>query len=152
MFAIAILFAAMTHSAEGTLMTVDANASRIMANVSRQFETFDVTKGAVIRRGKDCIPLSDLTPGEFVRLDIDAAGRVTGVLAIVRIEPAKVRSVSGESIVLDDGRTFTVSSVLRFVGTDGKPSAKPAVKPGDRVLLFHHPQTGNVYRINAQRR
>lgn len=151
-----LLFAAITRSVDGTIMTVDVNPPRLMANVRRQFQTFEFAKGAVIER-EACsrttkIPLADLTPGELVRLDLDSAGHVTRAHAIANVETAKVRSVSGSNIVLEDGRTFTVSTVLRFVDAKGKPSAKVTARPGESVLLFHHPETENVYRINAQGR
>lgn len=140
-----LVLAAMTHMVEGTVMTVELNPPRLMANVSRQFQTYGFAAHAVIER-ESCsrtekIPLSDLTPGEFVKLDLDGAGHVTRAHAIANVETAKVRAVNGNDIVLEDGRTFTIGSVLRFTG-------KRRARAGDSVLLFHHPQTNNVYRIS----
>ena len=152
-FVLSLVFAVTTHSVEGTLMSVETNPPRLMANVNRQFQTFPVTGGAVIER-EACsatkkIPLEDLTPGEFVKLDLDPAGHVRRAHAIVNVETAKVRSVSGSDIVLEDGRTLTVSSVLRFFDAAGRQSSKVTSRPGDTLLLYKHPQTANVYRVNA---
>jgi hypothetical protein len=163
-FAIALVLTAMTRSLEGTLMAInDGKTAEITLNADRQFQTFPVAKRAVVERESRSatndgpaktarIALPDLTPGEFVRLQIDPQGRVTRAHAIVRVERAKVRSASGNTIVLEDGTTFTIGSVLRFVGRNGKASAMATVRAGDIVLLFHHPETGNVYRISAEPR
>ena len=160
-FAIALMLTAMTRSLEGTLVAVSSKPAQLTANISRQFQTFPVAKRAVIERearfaasaraATTRIPLADLTPGEYVRLQIDVRGRVTHARAIARLERAKVRSVSGSSVVLENGTTLTIGSVLRFVDKRGKPSATATMRPGETVLLFRHPQTGNIYRFAAMR-
>jgi len=160
-FAIALTLTAMTRSLEGTLVAVSAKPAQLTANISRQFQTFPVARRAVIERETRFagnaramttrIALADLTPGEYVRLQIDARGRVNHAHAIARLERAKVRSVSGSTVVLENGTTLTIGSVLRFVDKRGKPSATATVRPGETVLLFHHPQSGNIYRFAAMR-
>jgi hypothetical protein len=49
--------------------------------------------------------------------------RVKHARAVARLERAKVRSVSGSSVVLEDATTITIGSVLRFMNERGKPSA-----------------------------
>ena len=162
-FAIALVLTAMTRSLEGTLMAIsDAKPAQLTVNADRQFQTFAVAKRVVVNRESSFagdaaattarIKLADLTPGEYVRLQIDAQGRVTNARAVARVEWAKVRSVSGSSVVLEDGTTLTIGSVLRFVNERGKPSATATVLPGESVLLFRHPQTRNIYRFSAERR
>ncbi len=159
-FAIALVLTAMTRSLEGTLVAINATPAQLTVNANRQFQTFPVTKRAVIERESSFagdaaatttrIDLADLTPGEYVRLQIDAQGRVTHARAVARLERAKVRSVNGSTVVLEDGTTLTIGSVLRFVNERGKPSATATVRPGESVLLFRHPQTRNIYRFSAE--
>ncbi len=158
--AVALLFGTVTHSLDGTLVSIkEAAPAQITLNADRQFQTLTVGKRAVIERESDFsdgrpattqrIALSDLTPGESVRLQIDAQGCVTRVHAVAEVERARVRSVEGNTIVLEDGTALTIGSVLRFVDERGKPSATPAVHAGETVLLYRHPETKNVYRITS---
>ncbi len=169
--AIAFVFAATTRSLTGTFMTLGdpfepptaASArSKITVNVERQFQTFAMAGRAVIERESNFagggaattarIDLSDLTPGEYVKLDRDARGRVTHVRAIASVEKAKVRSAHGNSVVLEDGTTLAIGSVLRFVTAEGTPSATATVRPGESVLLFRNPETRILYRFAAEAR
>ena len=169
--AIAFLFAAVTRSLTGTFVSIGdprepsaapSNREKITVNAERQFQTFAVAGRAVIERESRFagggaatttrIDLSDLTPGEHVKLERDAQGRVTHVRAIASVERAKVRSVSGASVVLQDGTTLTIGSVLRFVTAEGKPSATATVRPRETVLLFRNPETRNIYRFSAEAR
>src|SRR5207253_6428427 len=137
-FAIALLLTVMPRSLDGTLMKIDV--SQLMVNVNRQFQTFPVAKRIVVDRETrlGCtgaattrpIDLADLTPGEYVRLQIDARGRVTRAHAVACVERAKVRSASGSNVVLEDGTPLTIGSILRFVNERGKPSATATVRPG----------------------
>jgi hypothetical protein len=160
-FAIALLMSAMIRSLDGTLMKIDlAKPAQLMVNVSRQFQTFPAAKRVVVERETSfgCtgaattrrIDLADLTPGEYVRLQIDSQGRVTRAHAVACLERAKVRSVSGSNVVLQDGTQLTIGSILRFVNERGKPFATATVRPGQSVLLFRHPQTRNIYRFSAE--
>jgi len=160
-FAVALVLAAMNPSVEGTLVAVSPKPAQLTINTNRQFQTFAIGKRSVLERETSLagaaptvrrIPLADLTPGEYVRLQIDTLGRVTHGRAIARLERARVRSSSGSTVVLENGATLTIGSVLRFVDGKGKPSATSTVRPGETILLFHHPQSGNVYRIAAERR
>jgi hypothetical protein len=162
-FAIALVFAAMTRSLDGTLVKIDlARPAQLMVNANRQFQTFPVAKRMVVERESTFagdatamrarIDLADLTPGEYVRLQIDAQGQVTHVRAVVRLERAKVRSASGSNVVLEDGTQLAIGSILRFVDERGRPSATATVRPGDTVLLFRHPETQNIYRFSAEPR
>jgi hypothetical protein len=159
-FVIALMWTAMTRSLDGTLMKIDlARPAQLMVNVNRQFQTFPVAKRVVVDRKTSfgCagaatttrIKLADLTPGEYVRLQVDAQGSVTQAHAVACVERAKVRSVSGSNVVLEDGTTLTIGSILRFVNERGKPSATATVRPGDSVILYRHPQSRNIYRISA---
>jgi len=166
-FGIAFLLTVVTHTVEGTVVSVNGvpavtegpaepGAPFLLINTGHQFQTFDVRRRARIERESRFdgerpatarIALTGLTPGEFVRLDVDPSNRVTRARAIARVERARVRSAGGDSVVLEDGRTLTISTILRYVDGRGKPSARVTVRPGDTVLLFHHLQTGNVYRF-----
>lgn len=159
-FAIALLMAAMNRSLDGTLVKIDlARPAQLMVNANRQFQTFAVEKRMVADRETSfgCtgaatttrIDLADLTPGEYVHLQIDGQGRVTHVHAVACIERAKVRSASGSNVVLEDGTQLTIGSILRFVNERGKPSATAALRPGESVLLFRHPKSRNIYRFSA---
>ncbi len=160
--AIALVLTAIARSLEGTLSSIDtAKPAQLMVRAERQFQTFAVARRVVVDRESSFagaaattarIALADLTPGEYVRLQIDAQGRVTHARAIARVERVKVRSVRGSSVVLENGTTLTIGSVLRFVNEKGKPSATATVRPGESVLLFRHPHTKNIYRFAAERR
>lgn len=158
-FAISLMFAAMTRPLNGTLMAVEPK--QLMVNADRQFQTLTVEKRVAVDRETTFagaaptttrIHLSDLTPGEYVRLQIDAQGRVRHVRAVADVQRLKVRSVNGGSVVLEDGTTLTIGSVLRFVTERGKPSATATVRPGQSVLVFRHPQSRNIYRFSAEPR
>ena len=162
-FALAFIVSAMTRSAEGTLMKVESTAPvQLMVNVDRQFQTFVVGKDAVAERESTVsgeaaptrvrIEIGDLTPGEFLHLQMDAKGRVTRARAIAQVDREKVRSVDGASIVLQDGTALTIGSTLRYVDEHGKQSGTATVRPGDTVLVFRHPQTRNIYRFTAMPR
>jgi hypothetical protein len=162
-FAVALMFAAMTQSLEGTLMTVDTSRPvQLMVNIDRQFQTFAAAKGAVAERDStlqgDTTPVrvriefGDLTPGEFVRLQLNSARRVTRARAIAVLERKRARSVDGATVVLEDGTTLTISSVLRYVDERGNESAIATVRPGDLVQVFRNPVTRNIYRFSAMPR
>lgn len=158
--AIALAFTGFIRSLSGTVVTIDTGApTMLMVRAESQFQSFPVAQQAVVEResrfvgsaaaATTRIDRSDLTPGEYVRLEIDA-GVVTHVRAVVSIERAKVRSASGRNVVLEDGTTLTISSVLRFLTAEGKPSTTATVRPGDGVLLFRHPETRNIYQFSAE--
>lgn len=160
---ISLVFAAVTRSLAGTLMTIDtATPAKLMVNAESQFQTFPVAGRAVVERESSFkgdaasttvrIHLSDLTPGEYVKLEIDGQGRVTRARAVVSLERTKVRSASGSSVVLEDGTKLTIGSVLRFMTAEGKPSPTATVRPGESVLLYRHPETRNIYRFSAEAR
>jgi hypothetical protein len=162
-FAIALVLTAPTRSLDGTLVRIDnGNPSQIVIRAEGQFQTFALTKRVVVDRESSFandaaartarIQLADLTPGEYVRLQIDAQGQVTKARAVATLERAKVRSANGSSVVLEDGTTLTIGSVLRFVNERGKPSPTATVRSGESVLLFRHPQTRNIYRFSAEPR
>lgn len=162
-FAVAFMIAVMTRSVEGTLMKVESTKPvQLMVNVDRQFQTFVVAKNVVAEREStlsgDVAPttvrveLGDLTPGELLRLQLDAKGRVTRARAIAHVEREKVSSVDGATVVLEDGTTLRIGSTLRFVDERGKQSGTATVRPGDTVLVFRHPQTRNIYRLSAMPR
>jgi hypothetical protein len=155
--------AAPIRSLSGTLAVIEGERpTKLMVHAESQFQTFPLAERAVVEResrfaGERAattkpIDRSDLTPGEFVRLELDAAGRITRARAVVVLERAKVRSASGVSVVLEDGTTLTIGSVLRFVTADGKPSETATVRAGESVLLFRHPETRNIYRFSAEAR
>lgn len=157
----ALLFAAMARSLTGTLVSVESGPpARLVVRAEQQFQTFVLSPDAEIERdstfeagnGKRVtrIDAEDLTPGEHVDLSIDADGQVTHGKAVARIERAKVASAAGPEIVLEDGTKLTIGSILRFVDADGTPSPAANLKPGDGVLLFRHPLTRNIYRVDAE--
>lgn|GEM_PF-2993002 len=156
-----LVVSGMIRMLSGTLVSIDdAPPGKLMIRAERQFQTFAVAQGAVIEResrfvGREQvttarIKLSDLTPGEDIELEIDAEARVTKARAVANLERATVRSARGRTVVLEDGRTLTIGSVLRFVTAEGRPSATTTVQPGETVILFHHPRTGNIYRFDAE--
>jgi len=156
----ALLFATMARSLTGTLVSFESGPpARLVVRAEQQFQTFDLSPDAEIERdstfeagdGKKIarIDAADLTPGEYVDLSIDADGHVAHVKAAARIERAKVASAAGPEIVLEDGTKLTIGSILRFVDAEGKPSPTATVQSGDSVLLFRHPVTRNIYRVDA---
>ena len=158
-----IASSAAIRSLSGTLSSIeDGRPTKLMVRAERQFQTFLMAERAVVERESSFagesesttapIDRLDLTPGESVRLEINAEGRVTRARAVVLLERAKVRSASGSSVVLEDGTTLTIGTVLRFLTADGKPSATATVRPGESVLLFRHPETRNIYRFCAEAR
>jgi len=162
-FVIALTLTAMIRSLDGTLVKIDlARPAQLMVNANRQFQTFPVAKRVVVDRKTSfgCtgaatttpIDLADLTPGEYVRLQMDPQGRVARAHAVACLERAKVRSVSGSNVVLENGTELTIGSILRFVNERGKPSATVTVRPGESVLLFRHPESRNIYRFSAEPR
>lgn len=159
-FRAAVLLATMARSLSGTLVTIESGTpAKLMVRAEEQFQTFSVAPQAVVERessfgdGTEAkvtrIEVSDLTPGEYVKLAIDAEGQVTHGRAVVRLQWAKVKSASGPDLVLEDGTKLTIGSILRFVTAEGKPSATATVQSGERVLLFRHPRTRNIYRVAA---
>ena len=158
--AVLLFFSTMPRTLEGTLMKADAAKTppQITVNADRQFQTFPFAPHAIVERettmggGSTTTPsnVADLTPGEFLRLLVDEQGVVTRAHAVARVERARVRSAGGNRIVLENGTSYTVGSILRFVDEHGKVSETVTVRPGATVLLFHHPETLNVYRIAAE--
>ena len=161
-FAIALMLTTTSRSLDGTLVRIDnGNPSQIVIQAEGQFQTFALTKRVVVDRESTFanaaattvrIKLADLTPGEYVRLQIDAQGHVTKARAVANVERARVRSANDSIVVLEDGTTLTIGSVLRFVNEKGKPSPTATLRSGETVLLFRHPQTRNIYRFSAEPR
>jgi hypothetical protein len=162
-FAAMFASAAAIQSLSGTLSWVkDGRPTKLMVRAEGQFQTFLMAERAVVERESSFagesesktapIDRLDLTPGESVKLEINAEGKVTRARAVVLLERAKVRSASGRSVVLEDGTALTIGTVLRFVTADGKPSATATLRPGESVVLFRHPETQNIYRFCAEPR
>ena len=152
--------AATVRSLSGTISVVeDTRPARVMVRADRQFQTFQIAERAIIERqtsfagrgASTTVPIDplDLTPGESVRLQLDAQDRIVRARAIALLERANVRSAGGRTVVLEDGTRLTIGSLLRFVTADGKPSATATVRPGESVVLFRHPETRNIYRFSA---
>jgi hypothetical protein len=95
------------------------------------------------------IELTDLRAGEDVRIT-QANGLVTQIVARRSVRGARVRSVNGNRIVLDDGTTVTVSQRVRFFDAEGRESTIPAnLTPNTPVALYVRPSTGVVYAVSA---
>jgi hypothetical protein len=151
------------RSLTGTLAVIEgAKPTRLMVQAEGQLQNLVMTERAVAERETsfagggasttEPIDRLDLTPGEFVRLELDAGGKVTRARAVAILERAKVRSASGATVVLEDGTTLRIGSVLRFFSAEGKPSATASMRPGESVVLYRHPSTRNIYRFSADAR
>lgn len=162
---LAILFAsaAATRSLSGNVSVVeDTRPRKLMVRAESQFQTFLMAERAIVERetrfagerASTTVPIEpmDLTPGESVRLELDAQDRVIRARAVAQVERAKVRASRGSTVVLDDGTTLTISSVLRFLTAEGRQSATATVRPGESVLLFRNPETRIIYRFCAEPR
>ena len=95
------------------------------------------------------IEMEDLRAGEDLKLT-QANGLVTQVVAQRTVRGARVQSVNGNQIVLNDGTTLTVSNRVRFFGAGGREAAIPDnLAPGTPIALYVRPQTGVVYAVSA---
>ena len=105
-FAAMFASAAAIQSLSGTLSWIkDGRPTKFMVRAEGQFQTFLMAERAVVERESSFagesesktapIDRLDLTPGESVRLEINAEGKVTRARAVVLLERAKVRSASG---------------------------------------------------------
>jgi hypothetical protein len=150
----ALLLGPHARALSGTLVSLEG--TQLMVRAERQFQSFALSERAPVERRSTLegasttarIAASDLTPGEYVELEVDAAGIVSRVRAVALVETARVRSASGANVLLEDGTALSIGSVLRFVDARGEPAPKAALKPGDGVLLFRHPETRIVYRFS----
>lgn len=95
------------------------------------------------------VELQDLRPGEDMKLT-QANGLVTQIVAQRTVRAARVRSINGNQIVLDDGTALTISNRVRFFGAAGREAAIPDnLAAGTPVALYVRPQSNVVYAVSA---
>ena len=105
--------------------------------------------GAAVALGS---PLTRLSVGEDVALQLNASGQVSRITSSVSLVVARIRDVQNEQIILEDapGTTLTVGSSLRVVDERGRQSSNAgALSPGQQIVLFIAPSTRRVFRVSA---
>lgn len=97
-------------------------------------------------------PLTRLSPGEDVSLQLNASGEVSRITSSVSLVAASIRDVQNDQIILDDtqGTTLTVGPNLRVVDERGRQSSDAGtLSPGQQVVLFIAPSTRRVFKVSA---
>jgi len=95
------------------------------------------------------VELGAIAPNEEVALTLNAQNQVTQIAVQSILQTARVRSVRGNQVVLDNGLVVTVSNVLRYLNAQGQATTTVDVRPGDAVAVFLRPSTNAVYQISA---
>jgi hypothetical protein len=95
------------------------------------------------------IELGNLAANEEVVLTLNPQNQVTQIAVQSLLQSARVRSVRGNQVVLDNGLVVTVSNVLRYVNAQGQATNTVDLKPGDPVAVFVRPSTNVVYQLSA---
>jgi len=102
------------------------------------------------------ISLAALIPGEEVTTQLGPGNYVTEIAATTLFVPTRVLSVTGNRIVLNDGRntTLTIGDTaqggVRFLGANGRTLAAPDVRAGDTVVLYVTPSTMTIFQISSR--
>jgi hypothetical protein len=148
----------------GVVQRVDAQApARIVVREGQQVRAYDLAGNVNVFRqstgssgaGNPAfgprvpIELEGIAPNEEVALTLNAQNQVTQIAVQSILQTARVRSVRGNQVVLDNGLVVTVSNVLRYLNAQGQAGTAIDVRPGDAVAVFLRPSTNAVYQISA---
>lgn len=149
----------------GTVQRVDTEfPARIVLREGQQVRALELAQNVVAYRQTSVgvgannrpafgpsvpIELSSIVPNEEVTVSLNAQNQVTQIVAQRSIQTARVRSVQGNQVVLDNGLTIPINAFVRYVGATGQPSTTPDVRAGQTVAVFVRPSTNAVYQISA---
>jgi hypothetical protein len=158
------------RSVSGTVVKVDPTApASITLRVGTGFRTFVVDADTPLMRqttgvvqagatpqfgpGVALNDIAELAPGEEVRVRTDDEGQVIDITSQVSLVTARVRSVQGNQIVLDDARgtTLTTGPNLRFVDARGRTVPTASLQAGQTITLYIAPSTRRIYQISRRR-
>lgn len=153
----------------GSVVKVDTNQpATITIRTNNRNRTYELSRDAVVERkpllsgGNTNNPrygsitrleLAAIQTGESVEVTLDDANRVRRLTAMPQVHVAKVRSVTGGRIVLDDARgtVINIGNQVRFLNARGRETATPRLRAGDEVVLFVSPDTRVIYQVSAYR-
>jgi len=151
----------------GTVVRVDNNATpRIVVATGGQLKTYNVGANALvlrqisvassltstpIKQGAKPIEFSALSPGNDVRLTLDASNSVVQILTSATIIIARVQYAGGSQIILDDDRdtTLTIGETISYTDPNGRESRTANLSGGQNVALFLSRETKSIYRVSS---
>jgi len=106
---------------------------------------FRDTRGAVAGTGG----IAQVKPGDTLIATLDAAGRLASIADIFAGASGTIAAISGNSMVLTNGRVVIADVASTSVDLDGNAAALSDLKPGDLVTIRSNPRTGKVREIVA---
>ncbi|MDF2439718.1 MAG: hypothetical protein JWN98_702 [Abditibacteriota bacterium] len=149
----------------GTVQRVDTEfPARIVLREGQQVRALELAQNVVAYRQTSIgtgvnnrpaygpsvpIELSSIVPNEEVTVSLNAQNQVTQIVAQRAVQTARVRSVQGNQIVLDNGLAVPINSFVRYISPTGQASQTVDVRAGQTVAIFVRPSTNAVYQISA---
>lgn len=155
-------------TASGTLVKIDLTApATVTISQNGAFKTYAMsenplalrqislsssTSATPVRQAARQISLSNISPGDSVRLSLDNTGRATQITSTATVLAARVQFAGQDQIVLDDERdtTLTLGPNLRFIDARGRVSSDASsLTAGQSIGLFISRDTKAIYQVSA---
>lgn len=155
------------NTISGTVVKVDTTApATIRIRSDNRDASYEVARNAILERRPVLsggtvdnprygtttrLNLASVRIGENVTLELDDANRVSRLTVTPQVYVARVRSATGNRIVLDDARgtVVTVGNQVRFLNAQGREVTTANLQAGDEVVLFVSPDTRLIYQVSA---
>jgi hypothetical protein len=138
-----------TISVNGALRTYVLNPNAL---VLRQISLATSASATPVRQAARRTTLSTLVPGDLLRLNLDAANRVSQITSSATVVVARVQFAGDNQIVLDDERdtTLSIGPAIRFVDANGRVSNNVnGLAVGQNIALFLSRENRAVYQVSA---
>jgi hypothetical protein len=146
-----------TNTLEGTV--TDVRAAMVPPSVAVDVDhlnyTITVPEGTKIQfrdthgGSTGAGPLSQVKPGDTLIATLDAAGHLISIADIFAGFSGKIASVSGQNMVLTNGRVVESDKTQTSVLLDGRTATFAQLKAGDFVTVRADPRTGKVRDVVA---
>jgi hypothetical protein len=146
-----------TNTLEGTVTEVRASMvpPAVAVSVDQLSYTITVPEGTQIQfrdtRGGSTGsgPLSQVRPGDTLIATLDASGHVISMADIFTGYAGTIAAVSGQNMVLTNGRVVESAAGQTAVTLDGRSATFAQLSAGDLVTVRADPRTGKVRDVVA---
>lgn len=135
-------------SAAADVPSVDIDVKGLSYTITVPAQTkvqFRDTHGTVASDGA----LSQVKPGDTLIVTLDPDGRVLGVADVFSGTSGTIASVSGQNMVLTNGRVIATDEHGTSVMLDGHPATMADLRAGNIVTVRSDPKTGKVREVVA---
>lgn len=146
-----------TNTLEGTVTDVKADMMppAVAVEVDHLSYTVTVPEGTKIQfrdtHGGSTAegPLSQVRPGDTLIATLDSGGHLISIADIFAGFSGTIASVSGQNMVLTNGRVISSDKMQTTVMLDGKNATFSQLRAGDLVTVRADPRTGKVRDVVA---